>query len=590
MKPNLALALRRLREQYHIDRTSWADRRRKPQLDEAMTIRRGATLALANMNQESDLEPNLNLWIDAICIDQSDEDEKSGQIPRMSEIYMRASEVSVWIGEEDETSGKAINLVESCLKLDQLDSLMTDSHSDAWDAFATLLRRPWFSRRWIVQELTRAKTAMMYCGPNRVLWKDFADAVSLFLENQDLIRPLFKKSNAFDNDPNYIGDLEELSAVRLVQASDHLFHRDEEGRITERLLPLEGLMSELTAFEASEPKDVIYAILWMAKDATPVSNKSFSVDKLIKKIEEYKEDLNIDSPFPSRTSTGVFPKNSNHDVEARYNDADSIVDTDEKASSAGPMKKDTTKTTTLTDEQKRKAVATLPFWKIFEAKRFPIDYGKPLVTICCEFLQFCINRSGRLDIMCRPWAPDQSIKELRENGPMPSWIRQLSMHGAFAQSPSGVLDRINADPLVGRPGTKERRHYDADYRLKPYKVFQIKPGTPRILIVRGFILGAVQTTEHPARGGLIPSEWLSRVGWTDRTQNPPERFWRTLVGNRTKMGEKAPELWRRACGEMFARATEGGDLDIKRLITSEKMRSIRPFLELYSMEFYIYNI
>jgi hypothetical protein len=574
LKPNLASALRQLREQYHIDIKEWEEKQKKPQPDLNIPVRRAATL-VPHMMSENDYKPNLFLWIDAICIDQLDEDEKSSQIPRMSEIYMKASEVCVWLGEEDDTSAMAIDLVEKTLKFDQIDALMTQDHSDKWNAFATLLRRPWFSRRWIVQELTRANCARVYCGPKQVLWKDFADAVSLFLENQHLIKPLFKKSNDFGNDHEYIGDLEELSAIRLVQASDHLFHRNEDGVITERLLPLEGLMSELTSFEASEPKDIVYAILWMAKDATPVSNKSFSVGKLVKKIETYKSELNVGTPSPSRKSTGGLSIKEPQlgDTNAVAGGIDNVDNlplgsklTDE------PLDK-------VNDDLKRKAVASLPFWRIFEQRRFPIDYGKPLLDICCQFLEFCISKSGRLDIMCRPWAPDQSVKQLNENGPMPSWIRQLSVHGAFAKSPTGVLERINADPLVGRPGTKERRHYDADYRLKPWQVFQIELRTPRVLLVNGFVLGTVQTTEHPARGGLIPNEWLTRAGWTDKTEDPPERFWQTLVGNRTKIGEKAPELWRRACKEMFAYATDGGDLDLKRLLASEKMRSIRPFLE-----------
>lgn len=40
----------------------------------------------------------LFIWIDAICIDQTDENEKAMQIPLMSEIYKRAYQVNVWLG------------------------------------------------------------------------------------------------------------------------------------------------------------------------------------------------------------------------------------------------------------------------------------------------------------------------------------------------------------------------------------------------------------------------------------------------------------------------------------------------------------
>jgi hypothetical protein len=95
--------------------------------------------------------------------------------------------------------------------------------------------------------------------------------VSLFRQRQDEIKQLFKKPVRYGNDPDHIGDLEELGAIRLVYASDHLFRRGEDRQITERLLTLEALMSTLTAFEASKPKDTIYAILWLACDVTLVS-------------------------------------------------------------------------------------------------------------------------------------------------------------------------------------------------------------------------------------------------------------------------------------------------------------------------------
>ncbi|KIM99672.1 hypothetical protein OIDMADRAFT_125843, partial [Oidiodendron maius Zn] len=42
------------------------------------------------------------LWIDAICINQQDEKEKSYQVQHMAEIYRRAKRVLVWVGESDQ--------------------------------------------------------------------------------------------------------------------------------------------------------------------------------------------------------------------------------------------------------------------------------------------------------------------------------------------------------------------------------------------------------------------------------------------------------------------------------------------------------
>lgn len=40
----------------------------------------------------------LNLWIDAICINQHDLAEKARQIPLMTRIYSTAARVLVWLG------------------------------------------------------------------------------------------------------------------------------------------------------------------------------------------------------------------------------------------------------------------------------------------------------------------------------------------------------------------------------------------------------------------------------------------------------------------------------------------------------------
>ncbi|KAI1207184.1 heterokaryon incompatibility protein-domain-containing protein [Annulohypoxylon truncatum] len=44
------------------------------------------------------------IWIDAICINQQDNDEKSSQVQMMPDIYAKAKRVDIWLGEADETS------------------------------------------------------------------------------------------------------------------------------------------------------------------------------------------------------------------------------------------------------------------------------------------------------------------------------------------------------------------------------------------------------------------------------------------------------------------------------------------------------
>ncbi|KAF2747001.1 hypothetical protein M011DRAFT_403678 [Sporormia fimetaria CBS 119925] len=46
--------------------------------------------------------------VDAICINQNDEQEKLQQIPLMDEIYSRAHATYVWLGEGDNDTGKTM--------------------------------------------------------------------------------------------------------------------------------------------------------------------------------------------------------------------------------------------------------------------------------------------------------------------------------------------------------------------------------------------------------------------------------------------------------------------------------------------------
>jgi hypothetical protein len=38
------------------------------------------------------------LWVDMICINQADVQEKSQEIPKMRDIYRRADRVLIWVG------------------------------------------------------------------------------------------------------------------------------------------------------------------------------------------------------------------------------------------------------------------------------------------------------------------------------------------------------------------------------------------------------------------------------------------------------------------------------------------------------------
>lgn len=87
------------------------------------------------------------IWVDAVCIDQSNNIEKEHQIPMMGEIYARASRVIVWLGEEQADSTKALEAIR--LAAESALYAPNTAHQPPEEAISALLKRPWFQRIWV---------------------------------------------------------------------------------------------------------------------------------------------------------------------------------------------------------------------------------------------------------------------------------------------------------------------------------------------------------------------------------------------------------------------------------------------------------
>ncbi|KAK1833545.1 heterokaryon incompatibility protein-domain-containing protein [Podospora conica] len=69
-----------------------------------------------------------------------------------------------------------------------------------------------------------------------------------------------------------------------------------------------------------------------------------------------------------------------------------------------------------------------------------------------------------------------------------------------------------------------------------------------ILVVRGFTLGRIKSQSDVMRGGVIPGEWVSKLGWeNDENNHVPDVLWRLLVADRMPNGARPPLWYKRAC-------------------------------------------
>ncbi|KAG7008480.1 hypothetical protein G7Y79_00005g016210 [Physcia stellaris] len=160
---NLRNALRALRKVENSQQSATAD--------SAITPMR---LGCASFDQ------NQLYWIDAICINQEDIQERSRQVSLMSLIYSQAQCTVVWLGERDRYTESSMRVLlkvmgdhvadDSIVELGDTRPTKTKFEGiyrlsdDEIIALGMLFARKWFSRTWVVQEVVLSRTVMTLWG------------------------------------------------------------------------------------------------------------------------------------------------------------------------------------------------------------------------------------------------------------------------------------------------------------------------------------------------------------------------------------------------------------------------------------------
>ncbi len=212
-------------------------------------------------------------WVDAICINQNDNAEKSHQLPRMLDIYRNAIEVCIWLGEFEDAEEVGIHpfdFIPDIVDLRHLERIVSPSGDDArtlqcWRSFAALLQRTWFRRRWVIQEITASSRAFVQYGDKSRNWIDFSDAIELFIAKLDAIRASFARGSRHEDLASF-RHLESAGAAAIVSTVNNLIRRTNSGVILDRLFSIERLVMQFKHFDATDPRDTVYALLSLASD------------------------------------------------------------------------------------------------------------------------------------------------------------------------------------------------------------------------------------------------------------------------------------------------------------------------------------
>lgn len=129
-----------------------------------------------------------SIWVDAVCINQSNLSERSLQVRRMGSIYRRAQRVVVFLGSEADRSSQAMALLDQLSDLahrdhDALTAILEDpAYVTAWKALLSFFARPWWTRAWIIQEYVVSADVVFLCGDRELSGQSFGRALDNLID------------------------------------------------------------------------------------------------------------------------------------------------------------------------------------------------------------------------------------------------------------------------------------------------------------------------------------------------------------------------------------------------------------------------
>lgn len=230
----------------------------------------------------------LPLWVDAVCINQQDMEERNGQVAMMSFIYSRAQKVVAWVGVREfndrsswarvmaaeRRTGAAHHLAAS---LADGTKLLRSDPPDRGTLYR-VARSAYWTRLWIVQEACLAYSLLIVFGAKLWPYEE--------MEKSATWKAVFSEFPRGGSVPG----LREM--LQLVEARSSK-HTDD--------MKFERLVERFSKQACTDPKDRVYGLLGLANDVHASAGAAGSTDP----VEEYIRALDLEHPNPPEPRRGV---------------------------------------------------------------------------------------------------------------------------------------------------------------------------------------------------------------------------------------------------------------------------------------------
>jgi hypothetical protein len=217
------------------------------------------------------------VWVDKICINQDDTLERSKQVQMMHLIYSSALRTLIWLGHDSGECSEAWQLVDHIYDVFRRENPRAEFIADIpfrlysaqhhtssglpsldhklWGDLRRLLKLPWFTRVWIIQEvvLSRDDPTILH-GQQRYQWNRLAWAASWLRRNGYLRLPQI---------PNTMQNVDTISNI---QRSSGCWRLDA------------LLVTTSTKCHASDQRDKLYGLLGLAAEMQAMPNPALLPD------------------------------------------------------------------------------------------------------------------------------------------------------------------------------------------------------------------------------------------------------------------------------------------------------------------------
>lgn len=242
------------------------------------TITANLEQALRSLSQDSTFTPTsgYKIWVDAICINQQDDHERSHQIQKMREIYSGAWSVISWICPPSSVNS-SLTLAFPFLKLlaslkgddRDLRKLVIKDRGKYFVALWLLAKQEYWFRLWIIQELIMgASCTILRLGRETITWDTFLRGIGVLyhgsnwlLKDEEVARELGKTNVMHPRDSVW-----HTYGIHLVHTDLRQLTRAEEAGVANgkyKRLSFRRLLDMANSSRCRDVKDKVFALVGM---------------------------------------------------------------------------------------------------------------------------------------------------------------------------------------------------------------------------------------------------------------------------------------------------------------------------------------